>query len=54
MSRKRVVVLDVVGLSPTHFEDKQNIPILAVLLDPGTLYNMKTVFPAPVVPPTIK
>ncbi len=50
MNRKRVVVLDVVGLTPKHFETGEDLPNLAALLDAGQLYRMKTIFPAVTLP----
>jgi len=46
MKPKHVVVIDVIGLSLKHFENKQNMPHIASLLDDGRLFGMKPVFPA--------
>lgn len=44
--KKRVVVIDVVGLSLEHFKDKNQLPNIAALLDNGQLLKMKPAFPA--------
>ena len=50
MSKKRVIVIDVVGLSPDHFKQKENMPHLSALLSQGQLSSMKSVFPAVTLP----
>jgi predicted AlkP superfamily pyrophosphatase or phosphodiesterase len=46
----RVVVIDVVGLSPKHFKSPDCMPNLASLLNQGSLFTMKPVFPAVTLP----
>ncbi len=50
MNNKRVVVLDVVGLSLRHFEDNENMPNLISLLKQGRLASIKPIFPAVTLP----
>lgn len=50
MSKRRVVVIDVVGLSPAHFKFKDSMPHTASLLSQGRFFNMKPVFPAVTLP----
>ncbi|MBW2349403.1 MAG: alkaline phosphatase family protein [Deltaproteobacteria bacterium] len=50
MKRKRVIVMDVVGLSPDHFESGAEIPHLRGLFENGRLYRTRTVFPALTLP----
>ena len=50
MSKARVIVIDVVGLSPDHFQQKENIPHMASLLSQGRLFQMKPVFPPVTLP----
>ena len=47
---KRVVLIDVVGLSPAHFSVKDKIPNLSGLRDRGKLHRIKPVFPAVTLP----
>jgi len=44
--KKRVVVIDVVGLSLEHFNNKDQLPNIASLLNSGQLLKMKPTFPA--------
>ncbi len=50
MKQKRVVVIDVVGLAPHHFDHPEHIPNLAALAGQGTRMSMKPVFPAVTLP----
>lgn len=50
MQAKRVVVIDVVGLSLAHFEFKESMPHIASLLDQGRLFDMQPVFPPVTLP----
>ncbi|HIE08153.1 MAG TPA: alkaline phosphatase family protein [Desulfarculaceae bacterium] len=50
MKDKRVVVLDVVGLSMRHFENSEYLPNLSSLRDQGRLSGIKPVFPAVTLP----
>jgi predicted AlkP superfamily pyrophosphatase or phosphodiesterase len=50
MSRRRVIVLDVVGLHPDHFADPAGLPHLAALAGKGRLHRIKPVFPAVTLP----
>jgi len=50
MKERRVVVLDVVGLTPGHFSDWESMPHLSALLDRGRLHSMQPVFPAVTLP----
>lgn len=50
MRRKRVIVIDAVGLGLKHFGFKDRIPHIASLLDRGKLLRMKPVFPALTLP----
>ncbi|MBI5559446.1 MAG: alkaline phosphatase family protein [Deltaproteobacteria bacterium] len=50
MTRKRVIVLDVVGLSLKHFDNPEKIPHIAGLLGSGTLHRLVPPFPAVTLP----
>ncbi|MEW6521464.1 MAG: nucleotide pyrophosphatase/phosphodiesterase family protein [Thermodesulfobacteriota bacterium] len=50
MKKRRVIVLDVVGLSPDHFACADRLPHLAALAARGRLQRMKPVFPAVTLP----
>lgn len=50
MKSKHVVVIDVIGLSLKHFENKKNLPNIASLLSSGHLFEMKPVFPPVTLP----
>ncbi|OKY76455.1 MAG: hypothetical protein BM485_04270 [Desulfobulbaceae bacterium DB1] len=50
MKKRRVIVLDVVGLRPDHFAVAEKLPHLAALAGRGRLHGMKTVFPALTLP----
>ncbi|MFW6324538.1 MAG: alkaline phosphatase family protein, partial [Desulfovibrionales bacterium] len=50
MGQGRIVVIDVVGLSPAHFQHREKIPHLRSLLDRGKTARMKPVFPAVTLP----
>jgi predicted AlkP superfamily pyrophosphatase or phosphodiesterase len=50
MKIKNVVVIDVIGLSLKHFENKKNMPHIAALMADGRLLEMKPVFPAVTLP----
>lgn len=50
MKRSKVVVLDVVGLSPKHFKQPENMPNLSRLSDKGRMANIRPVFPAVTLP----
>jgi len=50
MTNTRVVVIDVVGLSPEHFQQKDNIPHMASLLSQGRFVQMESVFPPVTLP----
>jgi predicted AlkP superfamily pyrophosphatase or phosphodiesterase len=47
---KKVIVLDVVGLSGKHFLDPRNLPHMASLLDRGHLTHIAPCFPATTLP----
>jgi len=48
--KKRVIVIDVVGLRLEHFAEKSQLPNIASLLDGGQLIKMKPTFPAVTLP----
>lgn len=48
--KKRVVLLDVVGLSLDHIRNKERFPCIAELVDQGRLIGMDPVFPAVTMP----
>ena len=50
MKSKRIVVLDVVGLSLEHFAFKESMPHIASLLNRGRLFEMPPVFPPVTLP----
>ncbi|MCB2180972.1 MAG: alkaline phosphatase family protein [Desulfobulbaceae bacterium] len=50
MRKKRVVVIDVVGLSCSHLEQREAIPNISALSDSGISCNMKPPFPALTLP----
>lgn len=50
MKNKRVIVIDVVGLSPSHFRNMERMPNLESLKLQGTLHALKPVFPALTLP----
>jgi len=50
MKPRRIVLIDVVGLTPKHFAKREKIPHLAALLDKGRLYPLMPVFPALTLP----
>lgn len=50
MKKKKVIVIDVVGLSPRHFEASEKMPAIASLLNHGRLFRMKPVFPPVTLP----
>lgn len=50
MKMRRVVVIDVVGLSLEHFGHKDRMPNMASLLDGGRLLRMRPVFPPVTLP----
>jgi predicted AlkP superfamily pyrophosphatase or phosphodiesterase len=50
MKKRRVIVLDIVGLSPDHFAYADKLPHLASLAGKGKLHRMKPVFPAVTLP----
>jgi predicted AlkP superfamily pyrophosphatase or phosphodiesterase len=50
MKKRRVIVLDVVGLSPDHFTYTDKLPHMAGLAGRGRLHRMKPVFPAVTLP----
>ena len=50
MTNTRVVVIDVVGLSTEHFQQKESIPHLSSLLGQGRFFRMKPVFPPVTLP----
>jgi len=50
MKERRLVVLDVVGLTPEHFNHKENLPHLSSLRDRGRLTRMQPVFPCVTLP----
>ena len=50
VEKRRVVVLDVVGLTPSHFNCRENMPYLSALLDRGRLTAMRPVFPCVTLP----
>jgi predicted AlkP superfamily pyrophosphatase or phosphodiesterase len=50
MKNRRVVLIDVVGLSPNHFEHSEKMPAMTSLLSQGRLFGMKPVFPPVTLP----
>ena len=50
MQRKKIIVLDVVGLRHQHFADPDNLPHLNTLAGNGRLYSMLPPFPAVTLP----
>ena len=50
VNKKRVVVIDVVGLSSQHFRCVEHMPHMASLLNTGYLLKMRPVFPAVTLP----
>lgn len=50
MPKKRVVILDVVGLSPAHFNKPENLPNLAALRNSGSFHELVPPFPALTLP----
>jgi len=50
MKKRKVIVLDIVGLNPDHFVYAEKLPHLASLAGKGKLYRMKPVFPAVTLP----
>ncbi len=50
MADKRVVVIDVVGLSLKHLQNRENIPNIASLMSNGRLSKVRPVFPAVTLP----
>lgn len=47
---KKVIVLDIIGLSLNHFRDPRNLPHLSALLDHGHLSHLAPSFPATTLP----
>ena len=50
MDKTRVVVIDVVGLSPYHFNFREHMPHMASLLSQGRFFRIEPVFPAVTLP----
>lgn len=50
MQRKRVIVLNIAGLSPAHCASGENMPNVSALKQRGRLHTMRPVFPALTLP----